>query len=355
MGYLKSACGISSSLCTAAVSTLDWFSPLGWGWQWCRGSGGAEAGQADEESCFKANPLFVRPQPLHLRGRTSDLSPLLPVFLLLLFEWLGFHGISVFLGWLKINSEVKNGEKKQYNVQAFSLVGEAPEITCHDDLFRENTVFFSGWSISLTLDDCVPGSPTSTPHRPSLCIQIRYISEVPAQFPLLIYKFLQYGWLCCLSNCKPSCSSRMPPRQTAGCACVPFISSLSFPRKHARYGSFTAPKGCSLRKPSRQLFQVVETLKWCGFRAVWPFVGISAVPRVYRISLWLSASCRRRAASLRHLGCVGAQREERAQQRGSSVSVEMWGFFLLIFPRFFFFCRVVCFLCVLVSISTKWG
>lgn len=113
MGYLKSACGISSSLCTAAVSTLDWFSPLGLGWQWCRGSGGAEAGQADEESCFKTNPLFVRPQPLHLRGRTSDLSPLLPVFLLLLlFEWLGFHGIGVFLGWLKINSEVKNGEKK---------------------------------------------------------------------------------------------------------------------------------------------------------------------------------------------------------------------------------------------------
>lgn len=231
----------------------------------------------------------------------------------------------------------KWGKKKRYNVQAFSLVGEAPEITCHDDLFRENTVSFSGWSISLTLDDRVPGSPTSTPHRPSLCIQIRYISEVPAQFPLLIYKFLQYRWLCCLSNCKPSCSSRMPPRQTAGCACVPFISSLSFPRKRARYGSFTAPKGCSLRKPSRQLFQVVETLKWCGFRAVWPFVGISAVPRVYRISLWLSASCRRRAASLRHLGCGVAQRGERAQQRGSSVSVEMWGFFLLIFPRFFFF------------------
>lgn len=72
-----------------------------------------------------------------------------------------------------------------------------------------------------------------------------------------------------------------------------------------------------------------------GFGAVWPFVGISAVPGVYRISLWLSASRLRRAAALHHLGCFGAQREEAAQRSGGSISVEMFGFFLLIFARFF--------------------
>lgn len=56
--------------------------------------------------------LFVRSQPLYLRGWTSDLSPLLPEFLVPLFERLRFPGISIFLGWLKISSEVKNGGGK---------------------------------------------------------------------------------------------------------------------------------------------------------------------------------------------------------------------------------------------------
>lgn len=82
----------------------------------------------------------VRSQPLHWWGWARDLSPLLPVFLLLLFEWLRFHGISIFPGWLKINSEVK--DEKRYNVQAFNLMGKAPEITYNDDLFwKKHSIF----------------------------------------------------------------------------------------------------------------------------------------------------------------------------------------------------------------------
>ena len=43
--------------------------------------------------------------------------------------------------------------EKRYNVQAFSLVGEAPEITYHDT-YSEKTQYFSSAGVFLyTLDD----------------------------------------------------------------------------------------------------------------------------------------------------------------------------------------------------------
>lgn len=61
MRSLKSACGISSSLCTAAdCQHTEMVLPSRLGWQWCWASGGAGAGQPAEESCFKTNPLFCQ-------------------------------------------------------------------------------------------------------------------------------------------------------------------------------------------------------------------------------------------------------------------------------------------------------
>lgn len=96
----------------------------------------------------------------------------------------------------------------------------------------------------------------------------------------------------------------------------------------------------------------VEALKCRGFQAVWPFVGIWAVPRVYLISLWLSASWLMRAASLPWLSCSVAQRESAVWKQHQLRDVE---FLSSSFPYIFF--RVLFWvffpLCALVSMNTK--
>lgn len=113
MRYLKAACGIFSSLCTTADCQYTQMILPSWPrvavmlgiWQG-RSSPARRGGIVSRQILCS-----VTSQLLHLWGWTSDLSPLLLLFFLLLFEWLRFHGISIFLGWLKINSVVKDGEK----------------------------------------------------------------------------------------------------------------------------------------------------------------------------------------------------------------------------------------------------
>lgn len=113
--HLKSACGISlACVQQLTVSTLKQFYPLGVGQQRCWGSGGAGAGRPASWGEVVSRQILcsLGSQLLHLWGWTRDLSSLLLIsLLLLLFEWLRFRGIDIFLGWLKISLELKDGKK----------------------------------------------------------------------------------------------------------------------------------------------------------------------------------------------------------------------------------------------------
>lgn len=172
--------------------------------------------------------------------------------------------------------------EKRYNVQALSLVGEAPGITYHDDLFPESVFlqeyFSTLWMIMWQLS-------RSSGQR-----------DVPVSL-----------WF-------------------------PFFP----PRRHVRYSSCAAPKGCSLREPSWQLFQIVRgspEVPWFSgcVTFCWHFscsTGLSHLPVV--ISLLANESCFSALAGLR----CGS---ERTQQCASSISIEIWGVSSFSLAWFWFF------------------
>lgn len=214
---------------------------LSLGWQHCWGHGGAGASQP-RQSCFKTNPLFCQITAVFIGGVSQVIAALLLLlFLLLLCEWLHFHGISIFLRWVKISSEVKDGKK----------------IKC-------SGTESCGWSTW----DHLSWWPI-----PRKCFS-------PGVF------LTPWMMVCQLSH-------------SSGQWDVPVSLWFPFfpPPRHGRYSSCAAPKGCSLRKPLWQLFQVVRgspEVPWFSgcVTFCWHFscsTGLSHLPVV--ISLLANESC----------------------------------------------------------------
>lgn len=163
MRYLKSACGIPSSLCAAAdcqntqMALPTWprvavMAGIWWGKSRLVSQGGIVARQT-------ACPA---PQMEQLRSdRTEGLSLLLLVFLVMLFEWLCLHGISVFLGWLKISSEVKDGKKvKCSGIQScgwstWDCLSQWPVLRKHSIFLWPVVFLYTGW-LCASLSNFVP-------------------------------------------------------------------------------------------------------------------------------------------------------------------------------------------------------
>lgn len=131
-----------------------------------------------------------------------------------------------------------------------------------------------------------------------------------------------------------SCASCHAPQDSTMCL-SPFDFHSFLPGDMLDTGLVLHPKVALWGSHHDSYFRLsVEAVKCCGFQAVWPFVGISAVPQVYLISLWLSASWLMRAASLPWLGCSVAKRELSSVKVASALRCV--GFLLLTFPYFFF-------------------
>lgn len=204
------------------------------------------------KSCFKTNPLFCQITAVFIWGARQVIAALLLLLLLLLLcERLNFLDVSIFLRWVKISSEVKDGKK----------------------MFRHWVLWVKHLVIMMTYSQKVFFS--------------RSISLHP-------------GWWCA------SC----PTPQDSGMCLSPFGFRSFLPQDTLDTVLVLHPKAALWGSHCDSYFRLfVEALKCRGFQAVWPFVGISAVPQVYLISLWLSASWLMRAASLPWLGCSVAKRE----------------------------------------------
>lgn len=155
MRYLKSACGIPSSLGMVAgwqcspMALAPWLRVAALLGIWWGRSTPASQGKVvqDKSSVLSDHSCF------HLGGWASDWSPSLLLFLLLFCEWLHFHGISIFLGWVKISSEVEDGKK----IQCSGIESCGWSTWDHLSWWPIPRKCFSPGVFLCTLDDHVPG------------------------------------------------------------------------------------------------------------------------------------------------------------------------------------------------------
>lgn len=168
MRSLKSACGISSSLRTAAdCQYTEMVLP-----SQPRVAG---AGWPAEESCFKTNPLFCQISAALFveldKGFKSFIASILAgAFWTVTLSWYRH------LPWMAQDQfrgeRWKKGVMFRHSVSWVKHLRSLIVMACF-----EKTQYFSPAEVFLyTLDDRVPASPTSMPRRLSFCIQIMCIS-----------------------------------------------------------------------------------------------------------------------------------------------------------------------------------